>query len=82
MADPASAGGPIYIGDVIHKTKVKVDEKGTVAAAATVVEMTEGAAPVQAPHPVIVCDRPYLIAIVDEKSGAMLFLGAVNDPTK
>ncbi|HSK46672.1 MAG TPA: serpin family protein, partial [Coriobacteriia bacterium] len=30
----------------------------------------------------IVCDRPYLFAIVDEASGAMLFLGAVNDPNE
>jgi serpin B len=73
---------PIYISRVLHKTKVKVDEKGTVAAAATSVEMSAGAvAPVVAPARII-CDRPYLFAIVDEKTGAMLFIGAINDPTK
>jgi serine protease inhibitor len=73
---------PIYISDVLHKTKVKVDEKGTEAAAATVVEMAAGtAAPVAAP-PEIICNRPYLFAIVDEKTGTMLFLGEVGDPTK
>jgi serine protease inhibitor len=78
MAPPGLA----YIGDVFHKTKVKVDEKGTVAAAATVVEMGATAIAEQVQPPQIICDRPYLIAIVDEKSGTMLFLGAVNDPTK
>ncbi len=73
---------PIYIGSVLHKTKVKVDEKGTEAAAVTVSAMMTGsAAPGNEPIQ-FVCDRPYLFAIVDEGSGAMLFLGAVNDPTK
>lgn len=74
FSDMAELGVPIYIGDVLHKTKVKVDETGTVAAAATVVGMMAGsAAPVAEPAR-IVCDRPYAFAIVDEKSGAMLFL--------
>lgn len=73
---------PIFIGRVLHKTKVKVDEKGTEAAAATVVEMVAGSAgPVSEPLRMI-CERPYLFAMVDEKSGAMLFLGAVNDPAR
>ena len=72
----------VYIGDVLHKTKVKVDEKGTEAAAATVVEMTGTAAAPVAEPPQIICDRPYLFAIVDQKTGVMLFLGVVNDPSK
>lgn len=74
---------PIYIGDVAHKTKVKVDETGTEAAAATVVEQGVGASAGSGHEPPrIICDRPYLFAIVDEPTGAMLFLGVVNDPTK
>jgi serpin B len=83
MADMTTLPGPIYIDDVLHKTKVKVDEKGTVAAAATVVEMATGsAATTSIVGPRIICDRSYLFAIVDEKTGTMLFLGEVNDPTK
>jgi serpin B len=78
----ASLDVPIWIGRVLHRTKVIVDEKGTEAAAATVVEMTAGSAmPVAAPQQII-CDRPYLFAIVDEKTGTMLFVGEVGDPTK
>jgi len=74
---------PIWIGRVLHRTKVIVDEKGTEAAAATVVEMTAGAAtPGEVQIPEIICDRPYLFAIVDEKTGTMLFVGEVGDPTK
>jgi serpin B len=80
MADAGS--GNIFINRVLHKTKIKVDEKGTEAAAATAVEMGLTAA-IEAPQPVrFTCDRPYLFAIVDQKSGAVLFLGAVGDPTK
>lgn len=80
MADTSQ---PIYISQVTHKTKVKVDEEGTEAAAATTVEMTLGSAMTGfSLPPEIVCDRPYLFSIVDEKSGAMLFLGEVGDPTK
>jgi serine protease inhibitor len=71
---------PIYIGRVLHKTKVKIDEKGTEAAAVTVVAMDTGAAAPTHEPARIICDHPYLFAIVDKKSGAMLFLGQVMDP--
>lgn len=78
----AELDAPISIGRVLHKAKVRVDEKGTEAAAATVVEMLMGIAPGPAEPKQIICDRPYVFAIIDEASGAMLFLGVVNDPMK
>lgn len=81
FSDIADLDAPIYISDVFHKAKIKVDEKGTVAAAATVVGIAGSAAPVAEP-PRIVCDRPYAFAIVDEESGAMLFLGTIADPNQ
>jgi serpin B len=74
----------LSIGRVLHSTKVRVDEKGTEAAASTAVEhvwLMASPTPASKP-PRIICDRPYLFAIADEQSGAMLFLGAVNDPRK
>lgn len=84
--DSAEFGGvakvdtPVWIGDVAHKTKIKVDEKGTVAAAATIAR--KGATARAQVPPQLICDRPYIFAIVDRASGAMLFLGVVNDPTQ
>ena len=82
MATPAR-GQNIWIGDVIHKARIKVDEQGTEAAAATVVEMACGAtaAPVRLAPPVpFICDRPFAMAIVDTRTGALLFLAAINNP--
>ena len=74
---PDPPGG--YIGNVVHKTMVEVNEKGTEAAAATSVEIKlKSAMPVQ-PAEVIV-DRPYLIAVRDDESGMILFIGAIYDP--
>jgi serpin B len=72
----------LYISEVFHKTFLKLDEKGTEAAAATAVAMTptSGMTP-ERPKPIEVrVDRPFLFAIQDRPSGACLFLGHVTDP--
>lgn len=67
----------LYIGMVIHKSFVAVDEKGTEAAAATAVVMRAGGRP---PDPVpLTIDRPFLFLIRDAKTGTILFLGRVLD---
>lgn len=73
----SSDNGPLFIGDVIHKTVLKVNEKGTEAAAVTVVEAPAGAA---MPTDLVVLrfDRPFVCGIVDMESGAPLFLGTVE----
>lgn len=79
----ADFSAPIFISDVAHKTRIKITEEGTEAIAATLVMEGAGAAP-PGDDPVhdLICDHPYLFAIVDHASGAMLFLGVVNDPTQ
>ncbi|MGE0551352.1 MAG: serpin family protein [Kofleriaceae bacterium] len=70
---------PMSISEVFHKAFVKVDEKGTEAAAATAVVMTRaGAAPSQAEP--FNADHPFLYFIVDNTSGLVLFMGRVADP--
>ncbi|MBL8753187.1 MAG: hypothetical protein JNK15_07790 [Planctomycetes bacterium] len=77
----------LFIGEVVHQAFVEVSEKGTEAAAATAVMMACGAAappPVEMVpfKPVFRADRPFLFLIRDTKSGAILFLGRVHQPTK
>lgn len=70
---------PLSIGSVIHKTYLRVDEKGTEAAAVTAVGMYGSAVPAQ-PTFLMTVDSPYLMAIVDNDSGAVLFLATIRDP--
>ena len=66
-----------YLSQVIHATKLEVNEEGTRAAAATVVEATAGsAAPMEEPQGIeLDFDRPFLYGIVDLENGVPLFLG-------
>jgi serine protease inhibitor len=66
--------GP-WIDDVLQKTYLRVDEKGTEAAAVTSVVMAESA------PPSIAFDRPFLLAIYDHATETVLFLGQITDPT-
>ena len=65
------------IDEVLHKTYLSVDEEGTEAGAATAVIMKRNAArPFTGPS--VVLDRPYLMAIVDNETNCLLFLGVIN----
>ena len=69
---------PLYIDDVLHKTKIEVTEKGTKAAAATAVIMGAGAAaPIEKKKVYIYLDRPFVYMIVD-KNNVPLFIGAAT----
>jgi len=71
----------LFISDVIHKTRLEVDEKGTVAAAATAIMMGAGSARRQAPKKkILVFDRPFVVLIGDSQTGAVLFAGVIEDP--
>lgn len=69
----------LYISEVIHKAFVNVDEEGTEAAAATVVLMRMGGAgPVE---PTFRADHPFLFLIQENRTGSILFMGRVVDPS-
>jgi serpin B len=72
---------PTRIDDVLHEAFIAVDEKGTEAAAATAVIGGPTSVPVPRGTPLVV-DRPFLYAIRDVGTGAILFLGRVTDPSK
>ncbi len=69
---------PSYITKIIHKTFVEVNEAGTEAAAATAVMMAKGGPPKNRFH--LRVDRPFFCAIVDNQTGAILFMGSIVDP--
>ena len=65
----------LFIDQVIHKAKVKVNEKGTEAAAISYVGMrTTSVAPPQQ-HIDFKVDRPFIYAISEVSTGAIVFMG-------
>jgi serpin B len=72
----------LYISAVFHKAWGEVNEEGTEAAAATAVVMTRSAVIKQPPPPPIFrADHPFIFFIRDTRSGSVLFLGRLLDPT-
>lgn len=69
----------LFVSDVIHEAYLAVTEEGTEAAAATAVVARVTSAPAE-PQEVTV-DRPFLFAIRDRATGAVLMQGRVLDPT-
>lgn len=63
-----------YLSEVIHAAKLQVNEKGTEAAAATLVAAGDGAPP-PAEGIELLLDRPFLYGIFDRQNGIPLFLG-------
>jgi serpin B len=71
----------LYIDWVKQKTYVDVNEEGTQAAAVTGMGMKAMAILRREEPPFhMVVDRPFFLAITDQQSGAMLFVGAIVDP--
>lgn len=73
-------GKDLALSEVIHQAFVSVDEKGTEAAAATAVALRATAIRVL-PQVEVRADRPFLFLIRDTRSGAVLFMGRLEDPT-
>jgi serpin B len=67
----------LYLGAVLHKAFVKVNEEGTEAAAATAAAMLLKGLPRE---PVFRADHPFLFLIRENRTGSILFLGRVANP--
>jgi serpin B len=81
IAVPKAPEERFYIGAVVHKAFVHVDEKGTEAAAATAVVMAETTAVPSAIPPLkVTVDHPFLFFIVERDTGLVLFMGRIVDP--
>jgi serpin B len=72
---------PLYIDWVKQKTYVDVNEQGTEAAAVSGMGMRAMAMRREEEPPFhMVVDRPFFLAIRENQSGALLFLGSIQDP--
>ena len=69
---------PVYLAGINQDTRVKIDEKGIVAA--SYIELNFGAGDAEPPTEIIdfVLDRPFVFAVV--KNQLPLFVGTVNQP--
>lgn len=67
----------LYVSEYEQIAKIKVNERGTEAAAVTSWTMAiwGGKSPVE--HNIFIANHPFIYAIVDEKTGAILFVGRV-----
>ncbi len=71
----------LLIGDVIHQANITVDEEGTEAAAATAVVMIATSAPLPQEPVTLVVDRPFTFWLRARSTGAVVFMGRINDPS-
>jgi serine protease inhibitor len=69
----------LSIDQVVQQARVEVDEQGTVAAAATGIDVCGNCAAVYFP-PTVAIDHPFLFLIRDTNTGSILFMGRVEDP--
>ncbi|MWV27132.1 serpin family protein [Erythrobacter sp. GH3-10] len=74
------AAAPLKIDDVAHATFLRVDEKGTEAAAVTAVKIVVTGSRIMPDVPTMIVDRPFLLTIRDRASGALIFFGRIADP--
>ncbi len=73
---------PLYIGRVLHKTFFRIDEKGTSAGAATMIDVVmEGEiSDIETKEPYTVyLDRPFVYMLIDCKSNTPFFIGTAMD---
>lgn len=68
----------INFGDAKHMAKIKVDEEGSTASAATVLVSFRSARPIEPTK--FECNHPFVFLIYDRKSSAILFTGIYRDP--
>ncbi|XP_022208705.1 serine protease inhibitor 88Ea-like isoform X2 [Drosophila obscura] len=68
----------VSFGDAKHVAKIKVDEEGSTAAAATVLVSYRSARPIEPTK--FECNHPFVFLIWDHSSRAILFTGIYRDP--
>ena len=70
--------GDLFISRVIHQSFIQIDEEGTEAAAATIVEVGRGSG--SRTYFKMYINRPYLFVIRDRINNTILFIGKITKP--
>lgn len=81
----SSAKGMLYVGDAIHKTKIDLNENGTVATATTYFDVMYKSAPLFEEKIEIIdlkFNKPFVYMIREKNTGEILFFGTVYEPNK
>jgi len=76
-----TGGTNLFISNIFHKACVDVSEKGTEAAAATIVREAYGSGAPANEAPIITVDHPFFYLIVETQTHAILFAGTESDPS-
>lgn len=74
-----SRGKDLVIGEVLHKSFIRVDEKGSEAAAVTSIMMKATSMPYREELQ-LSFDRPFFYAIIDKQAKIPLFMGILANP--
>lgn len=69
--------GEIWINQIRHKAFLEVNEEGSEAAAATAVEFATRSASLSTQFK---ADHPFMFLLAERSTGAVLFMGRVNNP--
>ena len=71
----------LYVSRVIHQSFLEVNEEGSEAAAATIIEIRETSVPVGPQKPEIInLNRPFAFFITEKHSNTILFAGKLANP--
>lgn len=72
----AVCGEPTWLGLFKHRCRLRVDEQGTEAAA-----VSASSCSLCGPPPSVVANHPFLFLLRDSRTGAILLMDRVADPT-
>ncbi|VVB05098.1 unnamed protein product [Arabis nemorensis] len=79
MVDSPSTAENMYVSNILHKACIEVDEEGTEAAAVSVGVMKVTCL---RRNPDFIDDHPFLFTVREDKSGVILFMGQILNPSK
>lgn len=68
---------PLWLGQIVHKTRMELDEETTEAAAATTTTMITG----RPTYKIFKADHPFIFFIIDNSSKTIVFTGRYVRPT-